>query len=456
MKCLEFCFKYLSKDGDTSQHLSRALFRIFLHHFQYSSFYEKPQYKEDIPEEWRKKYWPASDEEPAMSAEGTPLWARMPKSEKDTSPLYVININYFHQLGGFDAVIKQLNESTSLFETKLLVKVPYAVKAFVYPSSLRAYAKELLKVLLKDLLSYAGKTLRADDRTHMDDTKDTYLAKILEQVCTEEETHQYLITFSLQSVQKLLKGDTLERRLKALKELKKVIERTKKPEEKRFGAAIAGFIRTAALGDDQQGGQQAAPLPRVDPKYVLAWTIANGVMDRFFDILPSHIEVLRQGMDFVIFLAQQREITEEHLDILINNSISMHEHDKRILCSSVTTLAGHIGTEQFDYLFNKTTSLPLKDYDVYLLELVMNLSGLAIKQNSQHKHSGFMLMWKLIQEEANTSYVVSSKAFSNLVSLLNGKEGDSQRQQFIDLAFDNFAKMESIPQTLELLQRVRI
>lgn len=457
MKCLDFCVKFLSKDGDTAQHMARVLFRVFLHHFQYSSFYEKPQFKEEFPEEWRKKYWPASDEEPALNAEGAPVWGRMPKSEKDTSPLYVINVNYFHSIGGFEAILKQLGESTSLFETKLLIKVPYAVRAFSYPSNLRTYAKEIMKALFKDLLGYSGKNLRADDRTHLDDAKDTYLAKILEQVFTEDETHQFLITYSLQLVQKLLKGDTLERRLKALKELKRVVERTKKPEEKRLGAAIAGFIRNAALGPDEAGGNAApAPLPRIDPKYVLAWTIANGVMDRYFDILPSHIEVLRQGMDYIMFLARHREVTDEHIDILINNSISMHEHDKRILCASVTTLSSHLDSEHFGYLLTKVNNLALKDYDVYLLELVMHLTGMAMKQNSPGKHDGFMLMWKLIQEDANTPYPVASKAFANLVSLLkDSKDGETQRQQYIDLAFDNFSKMESIPQSLELLQRAR-
>ncbi len=85
------------------------------------------------------------------------------------------------------------------------------------------------------------------------------IKSLLESIMPEEQVVEILEQFNLSMALILIKTDMLEKRLKALKLIKKVIERTKKPEEKKFGAAFTDFLR---------GKEKAAEenTKHVDPK----------------------------------------------------------------------------------------------------------------------------------------------------------------------------------------------
>lgn len=183
----------------------------------------------------------------------------------------------------------------------------------------------MMSIIFEGLLDYVGKSLRTEDKSHYEEIKDLYLTKLLEEISTEDEITQYMTTFSLEAAQKLMAADNLERRLKGVRELKKIVERTRKPEEKRF-TALTNFIR----GKEEEKKDDKW----IDPKFVLAWLVHNGIVDRFFQIIKSHVELLRQGVDMLIFLAQQKGMTSSYLDVLWDSSmVRISSCSFRCICS---------------------------------------------------------------------------------------------------------------------------
>jgi hypothetical protein len=47
----------------------------------------------------------------------------------------------------------------------------------------------------------------------------------------------------------------------------------------------------------------------------------NGVVDLLFQLMKSHVEILRQGVEILIFLAQHSDLTTTHLDTLWDGSL---------------------------------------------------------------------------------------------------------------------------------------
>jgi hypothetical protein len=186
------------------------------------------------------------------------------------------------------------------------------MREFINTSFLRSYIPKLMGAIFENLLEYVGKPLRTEDKSHYEEIKDLYLTKLLEEIATEDEIGQYMATFSLEAAQKLMAADTLERRLKGVRELKRIIERTRKPEEKRF-TAITNFIR----GREEEKKDDKW----IEPKFVLAWLVHNGLVDRFFQIIKSHVEILRQGVEMLVFLSQHKGMTSTYLDQLWDISV---------------------------------------------------------------------------------------------------------------------------------------
>lgn len=45
------------------------------------------------------------------------------------------------------------------------------------------------------------------------------------------------------------------------------------------------------------------------------------IIDIFFKLVKSHVEILRQGVDVLIFLSQHHDLTKEQLGLLWDGSV---------------------------------------------------------------------------------------------------------------------------------------
>jgi hypothetical protein len=72
----------------------------------------------------------------------------------------------------------------------------------------------------------------------------------------------------------------------------------------------------------------------------------NGVVDLLFQLMKSHVEILRQGVEILIFLAQHSDLTTAHLDALWDGSLVRESHTPQKTHNSKKTT-----THTFDHPF---------------------------------------------------------------------------------------------------------
>lgn len=183
------------------------------------------------------------------------------------------------------------------------------LREFLSLKTLQNMVPKLQKTIYDKLLSFIAKSMKAEESTHFDEIKDVMLARLLAEISSEEDVGEQLIAFNLEACLNLLKADGFDRRLKGLKDMKRIIQRTKK-QERSVGQTLNKLFTE----------EKKEPKP-IDPKFILGWLQENNVIPLCFNIIQSHVELVRQSTELLIFLAQNNELNTAHLDILWKGSL---------------------------------------------------------------------------------------------------------------------------------------
>lgn len=423
MLAVQFILDHL--DSPNINHLAQVLHRIFLNHSEHCPFYTR-QSKEDLPEQF-SKYLPGgmnttvgtsanevdttnmTPEAMSTMWRGLENWTRFQRGERATSPLYFVNVNYFGDIGGFAAIFDYLQnqKELGLWTLKLLTKVICVMRYSLSLKFLKLFLPSFVDLVCQRLLNWFGVNLKIDQRTHYDDTLE-FLVTLMKEIMTEEAAIQRIDTYTLEGCLAMFNTDNLEKRLRGLRDLKTLIDRTQK-EERRFGANIGKFF--TGQGQEEEDDKKKKKLPRIQPKIIMAWLEKNNFLDLFFHMLKSHIEILRQGTPVLIFVAQQGQLKLEHIASIWAMAANMHEHDKRILNSSLVALVPHLPPTHLDHLITQISDSPLRLIDEQSVELIVSLTTLSVAANTKHKWNGLELLWIICQDptESNKSGNASTR-----------------------------------------------
>lgn len=410
-------------------YLAQVLHRIFLNHTEHCPFYTR-QSKEELPDQFLKHLPGGLNTTVGSSANDvdtstmTPEaistmwrsldnWTRFQRNERATSPLYFVNVNYFGEIGGFSRVFDYLQgeKELGLWTLKLLTKVICVMRYSLSLKFLKLFLPSFVDLVCQRLLNWFGVNLKIDLRTHYEDTLE-FLVTLMKEIMPEDAATQRIDAYTLEGCLTMFNTDNLEKRLRGLRDLKTLIDRTQK-EERRFGANIGKFFTGT---QEEEDDKKKKKLPRIPPKVIMAWLEKNNFLDHFFHMLKSHIEILRQGTPILIFVAQQGQLKLEHIASIWAMAANMHEHDKRILNSSLVALVPHLPPAHLDHLITQISDSPLRLIDEQSVELIVSLTTLSVAANTKHKWNGLELLWLLCQDPTETNK-------SGNVSTRKGKDG---------------------------------
>jgi ubiquitin C-terminal hydrolase len=407
-------------------YLAQTLHRIFLNNHEHCPFYAR-QSREDLPEQYAKQYLPggtntsvgtsASEidttnmtfEQLDAAWKGATNFVRFTRGERNTSPLYFVNINFFGASGGFRRIYELIEDtkSLSLFTLKLHVKVICAMRFGLSLAFMKVFLPPFVDLVCKRLLEWFGVNLKPDLKTHYNDTIE-FLISMMNEIMSEEHAIQRMDTYTLDGCLAMFNTENLEKRLRGLRDVKTLIDRTQKNEERRF-AAIGKFFTGPSIQDEEEEKKKKRQ-PRIPAKVILSWLEKNAFLDLFFQMLKSHIEILRQGTPILIFVAQQGQLKIEHLDGIWSMAANMHEHDKRILNSSLVAIVPHLPPSHLDHLITQISDSPIQSIDEQVVDLIVSLTTLSVAADTKHKWNGLELLWKLCQDPEIPSNVESSKS----------------------------------------------
>jgi ubiquitin C-terminal hydrolase len=403
-------------------------------------FYSRPP-KEEIPDHIKKTYIGETDDDK------TKAFARMPKGEHEVSLLFVVNINFFGQNNGFTLLLNTLQEEKlNLYYIKYYLKPIVNVKDFLTQHFLKSFVPQIQKAVFARLLEHSQIDLLPEQKSQYNEILGM-IQRLLQMLHSDEEVNEIVSIFYLNVALRYLKTDSLENRLKGLKIIKKVLENAKK-EEKKLSSKIANFLSAKDVKDEEKEAKV------INPKIVVHWMEENGVIDMLFQLIKSHVEILRQGVDILIFISKHSNLTKAHLDALWEGSLSVHEYDKQIIYACLSQLSTYLSSEKVDHLLERIHNTPIEHFNLQILDLVLNFTKVTVKAGSEKKFYGLELFWKLVQDKSPVSSVIAKKAFEHLIALLSAPEYQSQRQIYIDSCVTNISNSTSVPVSLELIQKI--
>lgn len=413
-------------DSPNVNHLAQVLHRIYLNHPDHCPFYTR-QSNEKVSETLLQQFLPAgtgvsvgtspnevdttnmtAEQMSTMWRTGLSNWTRYNRGERNTSPLYFININYLGVNGGFITIFDYLQneKNLSLWTLKLLTKVVCVMRWSLSLKFLKLFLPSFVDVVCTRLLNWFGVNLKVDQRAHYEDTIG-FLVTLMKELMSDDAANQRIDAYTLEGCLAMFKTENLEKRLRGLRDLKSLVDRTQK-EERRFGANIGKFFAGQAAEDEDD--KKKKKLPRIAPKMLMSWLQENSFLDLFFQMLKSHIEILRQGTPILIFVAQQGGLKLEHTDAIWSMAANMHEHDKRILNSSLVALVPHLPPAHLDHLIAQISQSPLRLMDEQSVELIVSLTSLSIAANTKHKWNGLELLWNICQDPSDANIASAAKA----------------------------------------------
>eukprot|EP01129_Flabellula_baltica_P014013 TRINITY_DN6628_c0_g1_i1.p1 TRINITY_DN6628_c0_g1~~TRINITY_DN6628_c0_g1_i1.p1 ORF type:complete len:2292 (+),score=457.58 TRINITY_DN6628_c0_g1_i1:2-6877(+) len=401
-KILQKCITILLADRDNISRAWRYLSQIFTSRLPYYAE------KEDIDEYASKKY--------LKDPEHKRCYAIVQKG-RDVSPYLVVNINFFGKCKGFDIALKCIKESEpTIPNTKFIVKSLFEMRKFFNTRFIETYAESFKTVIFTRLVDlFTSKVLNPTQMRNFREVSEQ-TQKILKLVYTPDEVSNSIEEFNLELAIMCLGEEKLESRLKGLKIFSQTVAKIKNPESKK---SLLNFRK-----DESEG---------LDPEFILNYIKEKEVMERFFEILPSHVEILRQAMDLLLFLGKNQYLTIDHIQLIWNESLGNHEYDQRLIYTSLIELSSVLPSDYINHIFDLIYQVAIKDYSLDLLLLLQKLTEVSSSLESSQKYRGLDILWEITQTERIESSIKDC-AFKYLTELLTNDSFEEKKNEFIESA----------------------
>eukprot|EP01127_Copromyxa_protea_P013479 TRINITY_DN3641_c0_g1_i1.p1 TRINITY_DN3641_c0_g1~~TRINITY_DN3641_c0_g1_i1.p1 ORF type:complete len:922 (+),score=171.43 TRINITY_DN3641_c0_g1_i1:673-3438(+) len=286
------------------------------------------------------------------------------------------------------------------------------------------------------LLPFLDTQLHSEDKTSFEYIC-THTQNILSEVWPPEKVTFAVEEFNMNYADRCLRKDNLERRLKGLQYLQRAVSKTVVPEEQSVPVWKSGLK------------DQAPKKPAVDPEYFLNFVKEREIMHRYFSLLGTHVEIVNQGLPFLVFLIHHGQFTLEHLDRIWESSVGIHEHDRKILFRCLSKLSSDFSIAFNLHLLHRIKETERSLIDEHLLDVIAEVASVLSNEMHPEQFEGLKVLWEVI---TNKSAVVSTrlKAVGHLSNILNRKSCENQKITYISLCLQNYS--DAI--TAELLQKL--
>lgn len=153
---------------------------------------------------------------------------------------------------------------------------------------------------------------------------------------------------------KYIRSATLEKRLRAMDELKDIIS-----SKESYGLFYPNQSR------DWENDNKNYVVTNEKIKNII---IQNKLID-YILCDNFHVEVLKRSKPILSFLAKNKALSKNYLNILWKLSLDVNEHNKTAVFETIIEVSKYLEKENLDYLFAKINSIPLEKYDEVTIEL---------------------------------------------------------------------------------------
>ncbi|PRP87509.1 ubiquitin domain-containing protein [Planoprotostelium fungivorum] len=442
--------------------LIHALSRVFVH----SCGYYHPS-KRDYYERLKKEN--AIEENRASVVEGTvganqALSYQYVRTDVAVSPVYAQLLEYFAKNNGFKLLLQLLEKSPQLNSIKNVLRVVVNMKSYIQLNYLNEYLPKVQQEIFHQLLEMARNEFKKEEKQIVAEIGDM-LHSMLSLIWTTHKLEESIEIFNLDVSLLNLMSTNLERKLRGIKFIRKVVARAQmNRDDKTFLGSLWKAATNATVNAMNNGGsttQQKKEERPIDPKLVMDWLKDKDVVGCI--CRTTHPEVIKQSLSILIFAAKMNQMDLQYFAVLYDSILGKHESVKNTILTSIIQVVPYLSNENMYNFFEHVKAKTLiDDYDNETIEFLHSYSDIALSRpitpNNVERVNwyGLPLLAQYISETERIPYkpIVITKAITKIVELLQKPECHNQRFYYMDLFIDNIRLMRSVPDSLIILARI--
>lgn len=175
-----------------------------------------------------------------------------------------------------------------------------------------------------------------------------------------------------------------------------------------------------------------------------------------------HIEVFKRSLHVLQFLASTGGLTNEQLDSLWTAVESKHEGYTASTNELLIDLLKKLPLESLEYLFGKLILIPQEKCDEATIQLMKEFSEIAMNclnssnsfkqkknlQNPKNEFFALKYLWELVQDNSKIDSQYMESALNSIKTLLKSSYFKNEKENYLNLCFENIKKGVSVPQSL--------
>lgn len=267
-----------------------------------------------------------------------------------------------------------------------------------------------------------------------------------------KEIDQFNLDFGLDGFD----SENLERRLTNLTLIISAVERAM-PSKEEKDKNILQFLRRAGIPTSRQNSEEEKkekPKP-IHPSFIIQWLEKTDFVKTLLT-KKSHPEEIKQGILIFRFLAINKLLNTEQIDLIWSMQVGKHESVKNTIFDSLILLAEDVSVDHIKYIQDNINKIDDKDHDFETLRFISQFTPICIEKDCATQGS-LDTLYKLAMELNSTQKIhesVSSGAFDHLVKILKLNSLQSKRISFILTSIENIKSNQSIIPSLKLIQEL--
>ena len=361
----------------------------------------------------------------------------------DISPYYLLQVNFFYQVGGLEAVIEIFSQRTTEPPLKFLKDMAESVsnpRDYLCEEIIQTFAAKLSEVIFDHLLWRSRDSFSQKEMAFFQAIASA--AQNLMRLVDPAGVTNRIYLFNLDVHLKGFSADNLERNLRGVRNIRRLVEEARQGrEEKRMINRLMAFTRATEEENHT----------KIDARLLFDWLCENKVLEQLFQ--PNqHPEMVRQGVDIPVFMAQMGYFQTTHVDMLWATAVGKHESVRNVIYSAFNQLIDCLTLNDLDHLYQLIKGIPLETMDLEDLAFIFVFSSKAMVRTNGAQPYGLDIFWNLMQDGTKvTNPRIRTDAYGRLLDLLRLPAYSSPRPFYAEQCVEKFAASQTVEFSLRLL-----
>lgn len=231
---------------------------------------------------------------------------------------------------------------------------------------------------------------------------------------------------------KFFRSPFMEKRLKALNEIKDLVERVQK------------YSNSPVYRDSNWPNS----------KQLAEWIVKEQILQQTFAY--SHSEMMKRVSDIVIFLSKNDLFNKSMLDLFWESAVDKHDSVIIEAHKALSDLADYLKSDMFAHLYKKIKEVSLVQYDERFLRLARDLiiKMLTNMYNTKTKpeETGIEIFLPILNETSSSN--LCDLAIEYLVDFIKHPLNKNRTDKFLQICIEKVSSNTSVPQYLKLFQLI--